>query len=94
MIYLSCKINFTPTPGRPFLLETKTSNYGFSDLGIWQASSQRQTKSVISSEINVYLFLMTEFELSSKNKNFGKLVSITVKDDRFPILKDFSRDQG
>lgn len=52
----------------------------------------KPSKPVISSEIRVYLFLMIEFELSSKNENFGKFVIYHYKHDRFPILKDFSKE--
>lgn len=51
-------------------------------------------KSVISSEINVHLFLMTEFELSSKNKNFGKLVSITIRMTNSQYQKTFLKTSG
>lgn len=80
------------------LKRTTDGKTGYSDLGIWQIFSQKQkTKNKVILHYNKnggqYLLPMMGFELSSKNKNFGKRVD-HHKLDSFSVIKEFSDVTG
>lgn len=56
-IYVIYKIKLIPAHDMPFLLERKIPKYSFSDLGILQPSSKKQTKEVYHFKWNKYVFI-------------------------------------
>ena len=67
----------------------RNTNYGYSDLNIWQTFSPTWTKWACHFKKNnsQYLLPMTKLKLSSKNWNFGKHVPTTVSVTASQCLK-------
>ena len=68
------------------------TNHGYSDLGTWQTFSQKWTEWACHFKENSWqcLLLKIKCELSSDNRNFGKLVSATAGLIASQYLKAFS----